>query len=65
VTVDDEYEEDYESMIRDISIQGLSALSALVGISQDSSGMTDEDIAEVLKITVDFAKNISIYLIII
>lgn len=55
--VDDEYEEDYESMIRDISIQGLSALSTLVGTSQESSGMTDEEYAEVLKIIVDFAKN--------
>lgn len=57
--VDDEYEEDYDSMIRDISIQCLSALVGTGTTPQNnSSGMSDNDnaAAEAMEIRVDFAK---------
>jgi hypothetical protein len=57
--VDDEYEEDYDSMIRDISIQCLSALVGTGTTPQNnSSSMSDNDnaAAEAVEIRVDFAK---------
>jgi hypothetical protein len=57
--VDDEYEEDYDSMIRDVSIQCLSALVGTGTPPQNSSGaMSDNDFAEAeaMEIRVDFAK---------
>lgn len=51
--VDDEYEEDYDSMIRDISIQCLSALVA----TPQASGITDQEYVEGLQVRIDFATN--------
>mmetsp|Transcript_4110 Transcript_4110/g.9913 ORF Transcript_4110/g.9913 Transcript_4110/m.9913 type:complete len:1275 (-) Transcript_4110:2478-6302(-) len=51
--VDDEYEEDYDSMIRDISIQ---CLSGLVGTPTTSLVEEGKKIAEALVIRVDYAR---------
>jgi hypothetical protein len=49
--VDDEYEEDYDSLIRDVSVQALIAL-----VETQTSAATEMDFAAALEIRVDYAK---------
>lgn len=49
--IDDEYEEDYDSLIRDVSVQGLIAL-----IETPTSAITGAEFAQALEIRVDLAK---------
>lgn len=53
---DDDYEEDYDTMIRDISIQALASLLGVGGTSKDSrSGESDEELAETIINRLNFA----------